>query len=131
LLNNLKIYAAHLGITSMVHFVGHQDGILNWLHQSKIYILTSKSEGLSLSMLEGLKCGLPAIVPNVGDLSDVLIDGYNGYLIENHNTEDFVLKITGLLKSPEKLTYYSQNAIESTKRFDINNVQQQWAVVFK
>jgi glycosyltransferase involved in cell wall biosynthesis len=131
LLNDLKAYAESLGVCSMVNFVGHQDDVLNWLQQSKVYILTSQSEGLSLSMLEGLKVGLPAIVPNVGDLSDVLIDGYNGFLIDNHNIEDFVLKIIELLDSPEKLTNYSHNAIESTKRFDLKCVQQQWSVVFK
>ncbi len=69
---SLKSYAEKLGVGDRVNFVGHQDDVLSWLHQSKIYILTSRSEGLALSMLEALKAGLPAIVPNVGDLSDVL-----------------------------------------------------------
>ena len=130
LLKNLKTYAAHLGVTSMVNFVGHQDDILKWLHKSKVYILTSKSEGLSLSMLEGLKSGLPAIVPNVGDLSDVLIDGFNGALIENHSIKDFSFQIEKLLSNPQLLQKYSSNAIESTKEFDLECVQNKWAKVF-
>lgn len=130
LLEVLKAYAQSLDLNDRVHFVGHQKDILDWLHQSKIYILTSRSEGLALSMLEGLKSGLPAIVPNVGDLSDVLIDGYNGALIEQHSIPDFAQRIRALLADPQLLTSYSRNAIESTKRFDISCVKMQWDTVF-
>ena len=130
LLNDLKSYAEALGVNSMVNFVGHQDDVLSWLHQSKIYILTSQSEGLSLSMLEGLKVGLPAIVPNVGDLSDILVNSHNGYLIENHNIEDFTSSIITLLTNKNLLSEFSANAIKSTQRFDLEFVQKQWNCVF-
>ncbi|MCG6201306.1 glycosyltransferase family 4 protein [Psychromonas antarctica] len=130
LLTSLKQYAKTLAISHMVNFVGHQDDVLNWLQQSKIYILTSRSEGLALSMLEGLKVGLPAIVPNVGDLSDVLVDGFNGSLIENHSIDDFVQQIKSLLGNVQLLEKLSCNAIASTKRFDLECVQKQWDDVF-
>lgn len=130
LLNDLKAYADNLGVSSMVNFVGHQDDVLNWLHQSKIYILTSRSEGLSLSMLEGLKTGLPAIVPNVGDLSDVIVDGFNGALIEKHSVDEFTFQISNLLSNSQLLERYSYNAIESTKAFDLEYVQNKWNHVF-
>lgn len=130
LLEDLKCYAKKLGVSKRVHFIGHQNDILKWLHQSKLYILTSRSEGLALSMLEGLKSGLPAIVPNVGDLSDVLIDGYNGALIEKHSVTDFVKRITYLLSNPEQMEKYSYNAIESTKQFDLECVIKEWDKLF-
>ncbi|WP_019613740.1 glycosyltransferase family 4 protein [Psychromonas ossibalaenae] len=131
LLNDLKSYADSLNVSAMVDFAGHQDDVLSWLHQSKIYVLTSRSEGLALSMLEGLKTGLPAVVPNVGDLSDVLISGYNGFLIENHSVEDFARQILYLLNDEKLLNEYSHNALASTKRFDIECVQTQWLNVFQ
>jgi len=130
LLTDLKEYAESIGVSEMVNFVGHQDDVLSWLHLSKIYILTSRSEGLALSMLEGLKTGLPAIVPNVGDLSDVLIDGFNGALIENHSVSDFATQISRLLSDAKLLETYSANGIASTKRFDLECVQEQWNRVF-
>lgn len=130
LLVSLKSYAKEVEVSDMVDFVGHQDDVLSWLHQSKIYILTSYSEGLSLSMLEGLKSGLPAIVPNVGDLSDVLINDYNGALIEDHSIDDFAVKISNLLANDSLLQEYSVNAMDSTKRFDLECVQKQWDDIF-
>jgi glycosyltransferase involved in cell wall biosynthesis len=130
LLSELKAYAKLLDIEEQVYFAGHQSDVLSWLQKSKIYLLTSRSEGLALSMLEGLKVGLPAIVPNVGDLSDVLVNNYNGYLIENHDIEEFSRSIIKLIQSPDLLSEYSDNAIESTRRFDLACVQQQWNELF-
>lgn len=130
LLSELKAYAKLLDIEEQVFFAGHQSDVLSWLQKSKIYLLTSRSEGLALSMLEGLKVGLPAIVPNVGDLSDVLVNNYNGYLIENHDVEEFSKSIIKLIQSPDSLSEYSANAIESTRRFDLPCVQQQWNELF-
>jgi len=130
LFESLKSQAENLNIIELVDFVGHQDDVVSWLHQAKIYILTSRSEGVALSMLEGLKTGLPAIVPNVGDLSDVLVDGFNGHLIENHSIDDFAERIITLLSTPKKLEEYSLNAIESTKKFDLDCVISQWEYIF-
>jgi glycosyltransferase involved in cell wall biosynthesis len=130
LLADLKAHASSLGVQNKINFVGHQDDVLSWLHQSKVYILTSISEGLSLSLLEGLKTGLPAVVPNVGDLSDVLIDGFNGALIENHSVNDFATQISGLLSDTRLLQKSSDNAIDSTKFFDLECVQRQWDIAF-
>jgi len=131
LLESLKQYTVDIQAHNYFTFVGYQESILPWLHLSKINMLTSRSEGLALSLLEGLKTGLPAIVPNVGDLSDVLESGYNGFLIENHNKDEFVSKVIELLNDSKKLTEFSSHAIKSTKRFDLNCVQKQWFNVFE
>ena len=130
LLSELKAYAKQLDIEDKIHFAGHQADVLPWLQKSKLYILTSRSEGLALSMLEGLKVGLPAIVPNVGDLSDVLVNNYNGYLIENHDIQEFTKSIIQLIQNPDLLSEYSNNAIASTRCFDLSCVQQQWDNLF-
>lgn len=115
-----------LGVADNIHFVGHQDDVVSWLNRCKIFVLTSKSEGLSLSMLEALSCGLPAIVPNVGDLADVLRDGYNGYLVESHSVKDFADRIMFLMADQEEYGELSTNAIESVRRFDLAHVTAQW-----
>lgn len=130
LLAELKAYAEQLDVADNVDFIGHQDDVLSWLHQSRVYILTSRSEGLALSMLEGLKAGLPAIVPDVGDLSDVLIDGYNGHLIENHSIDMFAEQTLQLLNDEALLQQHSDHAIASTKRFDLECVCGLWNNVF-
>ena len=47
------------------------------------FVLTSVSEGLSLAMMEAMASGLPAIVPDTGDLGDLVKDHVNGYLLRD------------------------------------------------
>ena len=79
--DQLQGMAVDLGVDCHVTFVGHQENVETWLRKSKIFVLTSDSEGLSLSMMEAMMCGLPAVVSNVGDLGDLAKNGVNGYLV--------------------------------------------------
>jgi glycosyltransferase involved in cell wall biosynthesis len=47
------------------------------------YISTSQGEGFALPILEGLACGLPAIVPNNSTMPELMNNGQNGWLVEN------------------------------------------------
>lgn len=46
-----------------------------------VFINTSKKEGVPVSIMEAMRCGIPAIAPNVGGLPE-LINGVNGWLYE-------------------------------------------------
>jgi len=74
-----------LGLSRCVSLAGHQSHVERWLRDSKGFVVTSDSEGLSLSMMEAMMCGLPAVVSDVGDLGDLVEDGLNGYLVDKHS----------------------------------------------
>ncbi|MCI0559287.1 MAG: glycosyltransferase, partial [Nitrososphaera sp.] len=46
-----------------------------------IYLNTSMHEGIPMSVLEAMAYGLPAIVPKVGGLREIVTDGVDGYLV--------------------------------------------------
>ena len=75
----LEGQARELGIEKNVTFVGQQAAVEDWLRRSRIFVLTSDSEGLSLSLMEAMMSGLPAVVSAVGDLGD-LVDGWRQWL---------------------------------------------------
>ncbi|MFC1634605.1 glycosyltransferase, partial [Planctomycetota bacterium] len=93
LYNQLQQLTVDLGIDSNVRLVGYQDDLVRWLQKSKIFVLTSDSEGLSLSMIEAMMCSLPAVVSDVGDLGDLVEDGVNGYLVPRRSPELFADRI--------------------------------------
>ena len=53
-------------------------------------ILPSRSEGMSLSVLEAMAIGRPVIVSNAGGNSEIVEDGFSGFIGEA-NTKDFEL----------------------------------------
>ena len=83
------------------------DGIYDG-HQISI-IPTFGSEGTSLSLLESMEAGCVPIASNVGGITNIIIDGFNGFLV-NPNHKEFIKKIEFLLNHPNKLNEIRLNA---------------------
>jgi glycosyltransferase involved in cell wall biosynthesis len=67
--------ARRLGIADAVEFLGQRGDVDRLLHAADCYVMPSLREGLSNAALEGLACGLPAVlsdVPGMRDLRDVV-----------------------------------------------------------
>jgi glycosyltransferase involved in cell wall biosynthesis len=84
-----------LNLNDNVFFMGFQKNVLPYLHQAKYIIISSDSEGLPCSIMEGMSCGLVPISTNVGNLSDLIIENFNGFLVAKGS-------ITGLSNSMMK-----------------------------
>ena len=97
-----------------------------WLRKSRIFVLTSESEGLSLSMMEAMRCGLPAIVPRVGDLCELVVEGKNGHLVNGRTPDEFAARIVELLSDHLCLDNYSKEARRSTERYALDVVTRLW-----
>jgi glycosyltransferase involved in cell wall biosynthesis len=65
-----------------VTFLGWRSDISRLIAASDIALLTSDNEAVPLTMIEASMAGLPLVATNVGSVSDVLIDGLNGYLTD-------------------------------------------------
>jgi glycosyltransferase involved in cell wall biosynthesis len=82
-----------------VTFVGWQSRIEDWLVVSDAAILLSDNEAVPLAMIEAGYAALPVIATNVGSMSDVVIDGVNGYLVET-DMHDILEKTLLLSRNP-------------------------------
>jgi glycosyltransferase involved in cell wall biosynthesis len=93
----LQALAIGLGLGDHVEFLGFHENTEHYYNRAKVFVLTSSAEGLSLAMLEAMACGLPAVVPAVGDLGDVVHNGVTGYLIDDNDRGGFVAALGQLL----------------------------------
>ncbi|PFG12719.1 glycosyltransferase family 4 protein [Bacillus sp. es.036] len=95
-----------------------------------VVIPTVYSEGTSLSCLEALSAGLPVIATNVGGLNDIIVDGFNGYLI-TPTTNRLVATISELITNREKRSMIASHARETAKAFDRSIWQNSWRGVLE
>lgn len=99
----LKNMVFSLGIDDKVLFAGRKKNVLPYLQIADIFVLPSFSEGLPISLLEAMACGLPVIVSKVGGNVDVVEDKINGYLVEPKNVWKLKSAMEDLLKKEKEL----------------------------
>lgn len=80
-------------------------------------------ETFGLTVLEGMAFGLPAIVPPIGGVTEVVDDGINGYFINSKNLDLISERLQFLFTYPEFYKSFSHNALEKSKIFSISNFE--------
>ena len=96
------------------------------MQKSKIFVLTSDSEGLSLSMMEAMMSGLPAVVSDVGDLGNLVENDVNGFFVPRRCPEQFAARIIELLTDESKLKRFSQAAHDAAMNYSIDAATEKW-----
>lgn len=122
----LETLSGTLSLRDSVEFAGYRDDVSAALGRSRIFVLTSKTEGLSLALMEAMAAGLPAVVSDVGDLGDLVRDGGNGYLVRNQTPEAFAESIATLLDSPDLRECMGREARSAMAGYDMKSVAERW-----
>lgn len=70
---------------SNIHLVGEVDhnALADWYRAANLFCLITKAEGCPNVLMEALACGTPVVATNVGAIRELVIDGKNGFVIEN------------------------------------------------
>ena len=91
--------ANNLKLDKYVEFIGWTAGVekTELLCKSQMLILPSYNEGLPIAILEAISYGLPIVATDVGDISAVVKDGINGYLIEPGNIKAMAEAISNII----------------------------------
>jgi glycosyltransferase involved in cell wall biosynthesis len=70
-----------LGLDGRVRLAGERSDVPALLADSDVFVLSSRSEGLPVSVLEAMAAGLPVVASDVGGLRELVVDGETGLLI--------------------------------------------------
>ena len=80
-LEEMRDLVAALGLEANVEILGQRADVEDLLLKTKVFLLTSQTEGLSIAMLEAMAAGAVPVVADVGDLRDRIESGENGFLV--------------------------------------------------
>lgn len=99
---HLRTLASELGIRERCHFEPATAEVAEWLSRIDIFVLPSRTEALSNSLMEAMACSCCAIASRVGGNPELIDDGENGLLFEMDNVAQLAGHLEALLSDPTR-----------------------------
>lgn len=99
----LEELCAQLNVTDKVRFMGQlpNDIVFEELSKSAFFVMVSKPEGFGIAYLEAMAAGCIAIGTEGEGISDLIVSGSNGYLVQADAPESIVQVIEDCLSHPK------------------------------
>jgi len=86
-----------------------------YLRNADLFLLPSLYEGLPLTLLEAMACGLPIISTPVSIAPEIIATWKNGYIIPFKSPDAISESVIDLLSNPDKRRQCSENSYRAAK----------------
>lgn len=127
----LEKLAVNLGISDNVEFLGFMREIPHLLGQMDLVVLSSYSEGTSITLLEAMAAGKPVVVTSVGGNSAIVEDGKNGFLVPPGapgELADAILRLLDDHKLRERMS--AENRRKIARSFSVGAMTKAYEAVY-
>ena len=116
-----------LEISHLVDWKGHVSNPYKYYNMADIYVLPSRHEGMSNSLLEAMTFGLPVVISDACyGLLEIINNGENGIVIPVNDPNALADAIIKLIQDESLRNFLGNNAREAVKKFELNNVMGTW-----
>ena len=123
----LKTMINNYGLQNNVILVPFTSDISRFYLRASVYLLTSRSEGLPMVLLEAKYYRLPSVSYDITNgPSDIIIDGINGYLVPPKRPDLMAEKLLLLLEDAELRHSFSEHAWDNISSFSKKTILQKW-----
>lgn len=106
----LEELSVALGITNQVTFWGQQVDVGQYLSAADAFVMSSKSEGLPVSLLQAFSLSLPAIVPNVGGMAEVVRETEAGIVVPPEDAPAMAKAMLAMACNQQDVVQFSHRA---------------------
>jgi glycosyltransferase involved in cell wall biosynthesis len=96
----LKELIVKLSLTEQVHLIGFQNDVPAFLCSIDVFALASHSEGFGQVVIEAMAAGKPVVASRIPPLTEIVVDGETGRLVERRNPNAFAEALAYLLMDP-------------------------------
>ena len=127
----LKALARDLGVEDRVHMLGFRRDVYRLSSAADIFLFSSRQEGLSVSVMEAMACGLPIVASAIRGNTDLIDPGKGGYLVAPDDASGFAEAIRRILRQPDTrldMKYYN---LEKIRKYSMEAVMAQMAELYQ
>ena len=119
------------GLAHLAWLPGERHDIPDIMQALDVFVLPSKNEGISNTILEALASGLPVIATAVGGNLELVEDGVNGMLVTPGDVAGLAQALLGYLDAPARIAEHGANARQwAEQRFSIPAMAEAYATVY-
>lgn len=123
----LRTLAKRLGVEERVHFLGLVDHELlpHVLCAADVLVLPSASEGLANVWVEGLACGTPIVIPDIGGAREIVSDASAGR-IAARTPEAIAAAVEDILADPPSQAQVAEHVSRFSWGVNAQNIVRFW-----
>lgn len=130
-LRQLQQIIKKCNVQGKVHFIGFQSHIDQAMRNASVFALSSRIEGFSLSLVEALSQGCPAVAFRIkGVIADVTGNGNGTLLTDDYSVRQFAENLDRLMSDPSLRQRLADDGREYVKKYSIDKIVDQWEQLF-
>jgi glycosyltransferase involved in cell wall biosynthesis len=111
--------AGSLGLADRAVFTGSREDVAELYPAFDVFALSSRNEGLPISLLEAMAAGVPCVATSVGGVPEVIDNGNEGLLVPPGDADALADALSTLLRDPDLREAAGARAAGTALRFDI------------
>jgi glycosyltransferase involved in cell wall biosynthesis len=131
--SSLRGLAAECGIAERVRFLGMRRDVPELMGAADAYVLSSRSEGLPMVLLEASSCGLPIVATAVGGNGEIVEDGRTGFLAAPLNPGALAAAMARLagMSADERAQMAEAGRAKTARQFGRERVLDEWEEIYR
>lgn len=131
LIKTYRARALQMRVDSQICFVGFQSDARPYLWSADAFVLPSSYETFSLAAYEAAAAGLPVLAPALNGISDLLLDGSTGFVL-NPTADSVACCLQRLLRtSPAERTAIGSHAQEVASSYSVERFTDSWRSFYR
>ncbi|NWF52995.1 MAG: glycosyltransferase family 4 protein [Nitrospirae bacterium] len=115
--NHLTEKAKVLRMNGNIEFLPQTPDPMPYYQSLDLYLNTSLNEGIPLSILEAMSCGVPVVAPKIGGIPEIIPDGEQGFLVSNRNPEEFAGCCLKIMQNKYLRNWFAENSYKRVSSF--------------
>ncbi len=129
----LEAQALQQGLSDRVSMPGRVGNVGQWYQSSDLYVLSSRVEGLSNTLLESMASGLPVVAFDCDTgPREIVRHGIDGALVRPvEDVDALAAHLSDLMAHPDKRRALAMRAVDVRDRFSSARVMALWRQVFE
>ena len=127
---NLKDLTKKLGLEDKIIFLGYRKDIPKILEISDVFLHCSHQEGLTMSIMEAMKSGLPVVTSDARGNRDLIEDGKGGFVCPTTDVKIITEKLKKLLDNGVLRAEFGTYNKLAVKKYSYENVKKELEKIY-